>query len=104
MKKLFLVLTAFALSSLAFAKTYNLTLYQPTVVGESELKPGDYKLDLENEKAVIRAGKQRVEAAVKVESGSEKFAATSVRYRNGDGKYRLQEIRVGGTSTKVVFD
>ncbi len=104
MKKLFLVLIAVAVSGLASAKTYNVTLYQPTIVGDSELKPGDYKVDVENDKAVIRAGKQRVEASVTVESAGEKYPSTSVRYRNGDGKYRLQEIRVGGTSTKLTFN
>jgi len=28
----------------------------------------------------------------------------SVKYQNGDGKYRVQEIRLGGTKTKLVFD
>ena len=104
MKKLFLVLTAVAVSGFASAKTYNVTLYQPTMIGESELKPGDYKVDVENDKAVIRAGKKRVEAAVTVESNGEKYSSTSVRYRNGDGKYRLQEIRIGGTSTRLTFN
>jgi hypothetical protein len=104
MKKLFLILTAVAVSGFASAKTYNVTFYQPTIVGEAELKPGDYKVDVENDKAVIRAGKKRIEAAVTVESNGEKYPSTSVRYRNGDGKYRLQEIRVGGTSTKLTFN
>jgi hypothetical protein len=45
-----------------------------------------------------------VEANVKVESAESKFNSTSVRYQNGDGKYRIQEIRLGGTKTKLVFN
>ena len=34
------------------------------------------------------------------ESGEAKFSSTSVRYKNGDGKYRIEEIRFGGTTTR----
>ena len=32
-----------------------------------------------------------------------KFDTTTVRYGVGDGKTRIQEIRIGGTKTKLVF-
>ena len=70
----------------------------------TELKPGQYKLTLQDNKAVITSGKTSVEATVKAETADSKFNATTVRYQNGDGKYRLQEIRLGGTSTKLVFE
>ena len=41
---------------------------------------------------------------MKVETAEEKFGSTSVRYQNGDGKYRIQEIRLGGTKTRLVFN
>src|SRR5215831_8000896 len=103
-KKLLIVFAIFAVSALAAAKTYNLTLFQPTIVGGVELKAGDYKLDLNDTKVVLRSGKTSAEATVKVEEGDQKFSSTSVRYQNGDGKYRVQEIRLGGTKTKLVFN
>lgn len=90
--------------AVASAKTYTLTLSQPSVFGGSELQPGHYKLSLENDKVVITNGKQSVESAVKVEQSPSKFSATTIRYSNGEGKYRVQEIRVGGTKMRLVFD
>lgn len=99
-----LILTGMALAAVASAKTYAVTLFQPTMIGATELKPGDYKIDVQDAKAIIRSGKKQVEAPVKVETGAEKFSSTTVRYQNGDGKYRVQEIRLGGTNTTLVFN
>ncbi len=89
--------------ALASAKTYNVTLFQPSVVGGTELQPGEYKLDVQDTKAVIKAGGKLIESDVKVETAESKFSSTSVRYANSDGKYRIQEIRLGGTKTKLIF-
>lgn len=102
--KILLILTGMALAAVASAKSYTVTLFQPTIVGTTELKPGDYKIDVQESKAVIRSGKNQVEAPVKVETGAEKFSSTTVRYQNGDGKYRMREIRLGGTNTTIVFN
>jgi len=102
-KKLILVFMTLALA-IASADTYSITLFQPSVVSGTELKPGDYKLTVEDGKAIISKGKAKVEAAVKMETADSKFSSTSVRYSNGDGKYRVQEIRLGGTNTKIVFN
>jgi hypothetical protein len=103
MTKLLLFLVALS-APLVYARTFNLTLFQPSIVNGTELKAGSYKLELKEEKAVIRSGKQAVEATVKVESAENKFSSTSVRYENGDGKYRVQEIRLGGTNMKLIFN
>lgn len=104
MKKLFATVAIAVLAvSMASAKTYNVTLFQPSVVGETELKPGDYKLEIIADKVRITNGRHTSESAVKVETSDTKFRSTTVRYRNGDGKYRVQEIRLAGTSTKLVF-
>jgi hypothetical protein len=101
-KKLLLCLMTLALVT-ASAASYRVTLFQPSVLGGTELKPGEYKLDHDDSKVVVSRGKQRVEAQVKVEASEVKFSSTSVRYSNGDGKNRVQEIRLGGTNTKLVF-
>lgn len=88
----------------ASAATYSVTFFQPSQVNGKDLKPGDYKMTVENDRITIMKGKEKVEAAVKVENGGEKFAATSVRYSNENGKAKVQEIRLGGTTTKVVFN
>jgi hypothetical protein len=103
-RKLLPMFAILALSSVASAKSFSVTLFQPSIVGGAELQPGDYKLDWNESKVVIRNGKKSAEAMVKVETGDQKFNSTSVRYQNGDGKYRIQEIRLGGTKTKLVFN
>jgi hypothetical protein len=103
-RKLLLSFAILAVSALANAKTFSVTLFQPSIIGGSELQPGEYKLDLNESKVVIRSGKKSAEADVKVETGDQKYSSTSVRYQNGDGKYRIQEIRLGGTKTKLVFN
>jgi len=104
MKKLMVFLTAAAMSFAVAAESYKVTLFQESIVNGSTLKAGDYKVVVDGDKATITAGKKKVEAPVKVEAADSKFSSTSVRYQNGDGKYRVKEIRLGGTSTKLVFE
>lgn len=94
---------AFLAIAVAAAKTYTVTLYEPSVVAGKELKAGDYKLEVQGAKAVLSNGKDTVEANVKVEDATSKFGSTTVRYTAGSGKYSVQEIRLGGTKTRLVF-
>lgn len=103
MKKLVVCFMVLGLA-IASAKTYTLTLFQPSVLNGTEMKAGEYKLDLNGDKIVIRGNKQKVEANVQVVTNDQKYSSTSVRYGNGDGKYRIQEIRIGGTNTKLVVN
>lgn len=100
------LLVAFAVLGLAVAsaKTYSITLFQTSVLGSTELQAGDYKLEVTNDKVVIRSGRRSHEAPVKVETGNEKYKSTTVRYANGGGKYKIQEIRLGGTNMKLIVN
>jgi len=103
LKNFVLGFAVFALAG-ASAETYKVTLFQPTVVEGTELKAGEYKVDVKDSKVIIANGKQSAEAAVKVESADKKFGSTTVRYANAGGKYSIQEIRLGGTRTRLVFN
>lgn len=87
----------------ASASEHRVTLFQTSVINGNELKAGEYKVELKDNKAFIRQGKQTVEADVKVEDMDSKFSSTSVRYSTADGKARVSELRLGGTRMKVVF-
>src|ERR1039457_6942542 len=90
--------------AVASASSYTVKLFEPAMVGTTELKPGEYRIEVNDQKAVIRQGKVQAESPVKVDEGDTKFASTVVRYvNNADGKARIQEIRIGGTKTKLVF-
>jgi|SRR5581483_1204712 len=88
----------------ASAKSYSVELYQPAVLGSMTLKPGEYKLDVNDQKAVLHNGSVRCEAPVKMETADTKYNSTTVRFSNGDGKMRIEEIHLGGTKTKLVFN
>lgn len=99
-----MILAVLSLSAVASAKSHTVTFFQQSIVGGVEFQPGEYKLELNGTKVVIGNGKKRVEVEVRVETADRKYSSTSVRYRNGDGNYRVQEIRLGGANTKLVFN
>ncbi len=88
----------------AAGKPYEVVLSNPAQVSGTELKPGTYKVDVAGERVTIRDSKQKVECAVKVEENDQKYSATTVRYNLVDGKYRVNEIHLGGTNMKLVFN
>jgi len=103
MRKNFM-LFALAAAGLASAETYHVKLLDPTVLNGTELKAGEYKVDVADNKAIFHSGKKSVEAPVKVETAGGKFANTTLRYGAGaDGKMTLQAIQVGGSKTRLVF-
>jgi hypothetical protein len=102
-KNILLGFTTMALM-VASAATYHVTFFQPSVVKGTELKAGDYRLNLQGDKVTIVSGKNAVEVPVKVEQGDQKFNTTTVRYATANGKDAIAEIRLGGTKTKLVFN
>ena len=103
-KKALFAFATIAIAVASAASSDRLTIFEPSVINGTELKPGDYKLEVKDSSVVITRGKQTVEAPVKIESAPSKFNATSVRYTNGNGKQSVDEIRLGGTTTKLVFN
>jgi hypothetical protein len=101
-KRILMLCAVLGLAAIASAKSYSITLFEPSLIGPTELKPGQYTLELKDQKVILHSGKQTYEAAVKVENADSKYAATSVRYSNGDGKYHVQEIHLGGTTMRLV--
>ena len=103
MKKLVLSVIACAGMALAAGKTYNVRLYAPAMVGGTELKAGEYRVEVNDQTAVIKGSNLKKEAAVKVETADSKYDTTTVRLSQGE-KPQIQEIRLGGTKTKLVFN
>lgn len=103
MRKVLLAFGLVALAAVAGAKSYTVNLFVPTMIGSEAFTPGEYKVEVVDQKALIRNGKLHGEFPVKVEENASKYASTTVRYSNNDGKMRVQEIHLGGTKTKLVF-
>ena len=99
-KNIQLGFASIALTVASAATSYTVTFYQPVMVNGSELKAGDYKLELKDKTAVIKQGKTVAEVPVKIQKEGEKYQRTAVRL-NGS---QVDEIRIGGTNTRVVFE
>jgi hypothetical protein len=95
---------AIAAAAAFCAENYKITLFQPSVVTGTELKAGAYRLQVTDQKVVLYDGKKPIDLAAKIETGGQKFSATTVRYSSRDGKAEIAEIRLGGTSTRLIFN
>jgi hypothetical protein len=96
-------LLAVGLASAA-PKAYHITLNQTAWVGGNELKAGDYKVEIEGDKITFSSGKKlQVQVPAKVESNPRKFDSTSVVVNDASSKAMVQEIDLGGTTTKLLF-
>ena len=102
MKNLLLALTLLGVS-IASAKTYSITLTSPAAIGNSQLKSGEYKLELKGESVLVKDGRMVNEFPVHVENETRKFEETSVTTSTEGGSNRIQEIHLGGTTVKLVF-
>ncbi|MCC7174339.1 MAG: hypothetical protein IT159_04010 [Bryobacterales bacterium] len=86
----------------AWAKSYEVNLYQPAVVAGAELKAGTYRLTLDGTQMTLSNGINSVRCEVKVESVAGKHKRSSLRLEAENGKYRLVEIRLRGTDTRLM--
>jgi hypothetical protein len=81
-----------------------MTLSEQAWVGGNQLQPGDYKIEMQGEKAILIVGKKQIEVAAKMEANEKKFDTTLVVIDGAGGsRPALQEIDFGGTTTRIVF-
>jgi len=102
---LILTMVTLAVTAIAgAATTYKVKIADPVTIDGKVLKAGEYKVEVNDTNAVIRNGKDSTEVKVRTESNSRKFDATTVRYTKDGGSNKLEEIHIGGTKTKLIFD
>ena len=100
LKKIALTLVTVGVMT-ASAASYKVSLHQDSIVNGQALKAGDYKVEVrDNNTAVLTKGKLSVEVPVQSVTAANKFASTQIQYNDSN---KLQEIRVGGTATKLIF-
>lgn len=104
MKKMIVCFAAAVTMIWAGPMSSRVTLFQPSTLNGVDLKPGEYKVQVDGEKLTLQNGKSKAEATVKSEQNGEKFGSTTIRYNNGDGKMKITEIRIGGTTTKLLVN
>ena len=91
--------TAGTMAAIAATGTYKVNLMQNSILDGKQLKAGTYKVDVENNMAMLKRGDKTVQAPAREETASQKFRNTQMVYTNNN----LQEIDIGGTHTKIVF-
>jgi hypothetical protein len=97
--KVMLSLATLALGAASAASSYEVKLYDPIKVGATELKPGDYTIVMQGDKAVLKSGKTVVEVPATLGSSDKKYASTAVLTLDK----KLTEIDLGGTKSKIVI-
>jgi hypothetical protein len=88
----------------ANAETYHLNLVHSSTVQGTEVKAGGHKMDLKDGQLTIQNGKQMLEVPIIVEEADQTFRSSSVVYKQDRGKYSIEEIQLGGTKTRLVFN
>jgi hypothetical protein len=99
-KKLMIGFAALGMGIASAGSTYKIELEQTTQVGGTELKAGEYKVEVQGDKAIFKSGKDVVaQASAKVENGKQKYQATAVSTKDS----KLESICVGGTTMMIVL-
>ncbi len=93
----------FALGLAMAASNYHLKISTPTWVNGNELQPGDYRVQVQGDKVTIAGENNSIEVPGTVQTGTQKFPATSLRSDDVNGKQQLEEIDFGGTKTSILF-
>jgi len=93
----------FTLGAAMAASNYHLKITTPTWVNGNELKPGDYRVQVESDKVMITGRDTNVEAPAKINTAEKKFSVTSTRSSDASGQHQLEEIDFGGSKTSVVL-
>jgi hypothetical protein len=82
---------------------FTVTIGEQAEIGAQSVKPGEYRVEVEGNKATLKSAGTSVETGVRVVEGDAKFPRTAVRYNLVEGKYRLEQIQIGGTKTTLIF-
>lgn len=101
----FVLFAAFGLSILS-AKSYEILLDSPAKVGNMDLRPGKYSVFLMDDSKIrfTDASGKSVEASGTVSNVDKKFPSTLVDTKQVNGVTQIEEIDLGGTRTKIMFE
>jgi hypothetical protein len=103
MNKLMLGACVFSLGIASAASSYHVKIADPTWVGGTQLKPGEYEVRLDGDKVTFKQGKTVVVAPAKVETNAAKYADTQMDIKTENGQAKLKELDLGGTKSKIVL-
>src|ERR1051326_1766028 len=98
--KMMLCLGTLTVAIASAESRFNLKLSSAAWVGNTELQPGNYKIEIQGDKAVFTSGKTvAAQAPATVVNDTKKYRETAVDTSNS----KITSIELGGTSTKIVL-
>jgi hypothetical protein len=100
MKKLLFSFGTVALVSAFAASSYSVTLFEESTLDGKSLKPGQYKVQVNDASVVLKHNKEITEVPATTELANKKFSITSVLYND---QHEVTGIQLGGTNKKIVF-
>jgi hypothetical protein len=103
MNKLMLGACVFTVGIASAATSYHVKIADPTWVGTTELKPGEYDVRLDGDKVTFKQGKKVFEVSAKIETNATKYADTQMDIKTVNGQAKLQELDLGGTKSKIML-
>lgn len=102
--KLMLGACVFSLGIAAAASSYHVKISDPTWVGGSELKPGEYQVTVDGDKVTFKQGKTVVSVSAKVQTNASKYSDTQMDVKTVNGQAKMQELDLGGTKSKIMLN
>jgi len=103
LNKLLLGACVFSLGIALAASSYHIKIADPTWVGTTELKPGEYDVKVDGDKVTFKQGKNVIAVAAKVETNASKYSDTMIDVKTVNGQAKMQELDLGGTKSKIVL-
>ena len=99
------ILAATLLAFTAAAETYKFEIADPLKVGQIDLKPGKYAVDVDGDKASLKDRKgNAIDVKAKIEQAQSTAKTTLLGISRENGGQKLESVRPGGTSIRVVFN
>jgi hypothetical protein len=99
-KKLLIGFIAVGIGIASAGSDYKIELDATTQVGGTSLKAGEYKVEVQGDKAIFKSGKDVVaQASATVANGKQKYSATAVSTKGS----KLESIALGGTTMMIVL-
>jgi len=98
-RKLAFGVSTVALGLASAAAPYKVKIEAPLSIGSTELKAGEYKVEMQGGKAVFKSGKTVIEIPATMGKSEQKYRWTSVVTEGS----KLQEIDFGGTTENMQF-
>jgi hypothetical protein len=105
--KSILMVAALAVASLSVvsAKSYEITLTNPTLAGQTKLSAGHYLVKVNGSTAEFRNvdSSEKTTVPVKIENSATKFGYTAVDTKTQNGVSQIESIELQDTNSKLAF-